>query len=296
MAAGSPRELALRACADEYESAEIYGALSRAPLLGPRIRMALERAAEDERRHYEFWRGIVGECRPGPAALKAALYGLALYLFGATFVLKLLESKEVDAIGAYSAIADLDPSLADLARKIEEDERRHEAEFLSSIDEGRVKYIGFITLGISDALVELTGIYTGSLGAFGSSLSAGLTGLLAGVAASISMGVAAYAQARQEGRQGPLLPAFFTFAAYLAVVLLLAAPYFLLGSLLVAFVTMLAISFAVVAYLAAYSSVLHGRKFLAEFVENVLLILGVSLLLYVLGDVLGRALGIGRLG
>ena|GEM_PF-3678131 len=41
-----------------------------------------------------------------------------------------------------------------------------------SVSESRVKYFGSIALRISDALVELMGIYAGSLGAFASTLVA----------------------------------------------------------------------------------------------------------------------------
>jgi VIT1/CCC1 family predicted Fe2+/Mn2+ transporter len=61
-----------------------------------------------------------------------------------------------------------------------------------------VRYLGSITLGISDSLIELTGIYAGSLGVFSNNLVAGLTGLIAGLSASISMAIASYIRVRNQ--------------------------------------------------------------------------------------------------
>jgi VIT1/CCC1 family predicted Fe2+/Mn2+ transporter len=61
-----------------------------------------------------------------------------------------------------------------------------------------VGYLGSITLGISDSLVELTGIYAGSLDVFPNNLVTGLTGLIAGLSASISTATASYIRVRNQ--------------------------------------------------------------------------------------------------
>ncbi|MEM4788446.1 MAG: VIT1/CCC1 family protein [Ignisphaera sp.] len=279
-------------CKDEHFSHHVYKFLAKSPLVSEKLKIVLEKAAEDEFKHYSFWKNIVGECASRISMFKVLLFTAIFYLFGLTVTLKFIESKEYNATELYKNIIENEPGLKDEVDKIIRDEERHEKEFASNIDEGRVKYIGSITLGISDALVELTGIYTGSLGAFENTLSAGLTGLLAGIAASISMGIASYAQAKHEGRLNPKMSAFYTAIAYLIVVLVLALPYFLIGSLAIAFVVMLTLAIAVVAYITFYASVLHDRKYLREFTETTLLIFGVSILLYVLGSVLGTILGV----
>jgi VIT1/CCC1 family predicted Fe2+/Mn2+ transporter len=279
-------------CRDEYFSYYLYKFLARKSLVSKSLREALEKAAEDEYKHYLFWRGIVGECSSKLLMLKALFYVVMFYLFGLTVLLKHLESKEGDATKIYKEVAGLRPDIKDVVEGITIDEERHESVFLASIDESRVRYIGSITLGISDALVELTGIYTGSLGAFENTLSAGLAGFLAGVAASISMGIASYAQAKNEGRTRPELVAFYTFLAYIAVALLLALPYFVISSLLVAFIVMLILAVAIMAYMTFYVAVLQSRSYLREFAEITLLIFGVSILLYIIGSTMGNVLGV----
>jgi VIT1/CCC1 family predicted Fe2+/Mn2+ transporter len=279
-------------CRDEYFSHYLYKSLAKKLFISSSMRSALEKAAEDEYRHYLFWKGVAGECSSTLLKLKALFYTALFYLFGLTVLLKYLESKEKVATEVYRELTKKRPDIEDVIERIAIDEERHERAFLLGLDEGRVRYIGSITLGISDALVELTGIYTGSLGAFESTLSAGLAGFLAGIAASISMGIASYAQAKNEGRARPGLAALYTFLAYIAVALLLALPYFIISSLLAAFIVMLILAVTVVAYMAFYVAVLQNRSYLREFIEATLLIFGVSILLYTIGSVLGNVLGV----
>ena len=287
-----PKIVFYRACVDEFEAHHLYRSLANTPMLNQRFKEVLKRAADDEFNHYSFWKEVVGDCRSSLSMAKVALYKLLLLIFGITIVLKIIESMEVNASKLYRDIANIEPGLRDRIARIIEDEERHEREFISSIDEGRVRYLGSITLGISDALIELTGIYTGSLGAFENTLSAGLTGLLAGIAASISMGVASYSQAKHEAIKNPRISALYTSIAYIVVVVLLALPYFILNSITIAFIVMIALAMAVVAYMTFYTAILHNKNFLREFIESAALILGVSLLLYILGSILGRVIGI----
>ena len=241
-------------------------------------------------------RELVGECGSTWLKVRAYLYTALYMLFGLTFTMKLVESMEGSAEVAYRELARSRPDLAGELEALAADEVKHEAELVEGIEEGRVRYLSSIALGVSDALVELTGVYTGSLGAFASTVSAGIAGLLAGVAASVSMAVAAYAQAKHERGRNPALSAAYTGAAYSAVTVLLALPYFTLGSMVAAYVAMLAVAIAAAAYMASYSAVLGGRGFLRELAETAGLILGVSLALYLLGSTLGRLLGVEVLG
>jgi VIT1/CCC1 family predicted Fe2+/Mn2+ transporter len=279
-------------CINEYFSYHLYRSLAGKPFVGKNLRETLLKASEDEYRHYLFWRSIVGECSSSISMFKMFIYTVMFYLFGLTALLKILEAKERSAKAIYKEIAKLKHELKEEVEKMILDEEKHEKEFLLSIDEGRVRYIGAITLGISDALIELTGIYTGSLGAFENTLSAGLTGLLAGIAASISMGVASYTQAKNEGRANPGLAAIYTLIAYISVALLLATPYFIINNLIKAFIAMVVIALAIVSYLTFYVAILHNRSYIKEFGETAIMIFGVSILLYILGSTLGKILGI----
>lgn len=279
-------------CRDEFESFNIYKYLSKAPFIPEKTREVLRRASRDEYSHYLFWRKISGECSSRFLSLKAFLYLVLLYLFGLTIVLKMLESKEKHASRSYGEIASTRLDITSEIQRIIDEENRHEEEFISSIREDRIKYIGSITLGISDALVELTGVYTGALGAFYSTISAGLMGLLTGIAASISMGIAAYNQARHEPGKSPVLSALYTMTAYIAVSILLAIPYFVIQSIYTAFITMIIVALLVIAYLNVYISILQGKPYAREFALSTILLLGVSLLLFYIGSLARGFLGL----
>ena len=279
-------------CRDEFKAYHLYRALSRSRLIGKRFRDTLAKVANDEWKHFSFWNSLVGGCSFSISRLEIYMYSFILILFGITFILRFIESMERKAIDVYRKALELRPDLASEIKAIEEDEERHEKEFLENIDEDRVRYLSSIALGVSDALVELTGIYTGSLGAFANTLSAGLTGLLAGIAASISMAVAAYTQAKHEKFKSPGVSAMYTGIAYIVVTFLLALPYFVLNTMIIAFTIMIIIALSITAYMSIYSAVLSNRKFSREFIETATLILGVSLLLYTLGKVLGNIIGI----
>lgn len=284
------KSLMLRMCIDELESYHIYRVLAKMPFVGENMRSVLIRASEDEYRHYVFWRRFAGDCRPRLLTLKLLVYTFLFYIYGLTVLTKFIESKEGFAVDSYRKIGEEHPDLRNELAKIIEDEERHETEFANSIDEARVRYIGFITLGLSDALIELTGIYTGSLGAFENTISAGLTGLLAGISASISMAVAAYSQAKQERRERPGSSALYTFIAYITASILLALPYFLAPSIHTAFAAMMVVAIAIVAYMTFYVAVLQKTSYLREFTLNTVLIFGVSILLYILGSALAKTL------
>ena len=276
-------------CREEFKAYVVYSVLSKSPFIPRRYRDFLVTASRDEHRHYEFWRSIVGECAGGFSKLKVFVYAAILLFFGLTVVFKLLESGESRAKLDYTLVKNVDPLMVE---RVIADEEVHEKFFIQSIDESRIKYLGSITLGITDAIVELTGIYTGSLGAFSNNTMAGLIGLIAGLSASISMGVASYTQAKQVGILKPLTASFYTAISYMIVAALLALPYFIVASMLHAFVAMILVAVGVIAYMSFYASVLQGRKYHRELLENTTLVLGVSVLLYMIGSAIRSLLEI----
>lgn len=273
-------------CRSEYTAHRVYLYVGRYLVRG-RLRDALLRASGDEFRHYNFWRGVGGDCRGLTTSVKVAAFLLFSVLFGITALVKALERAEGDTSRLYSELSEGDPELSQTLKAMAEDEDRHESEFAESIDEARVRYLSSITLGVSDAIIELTGIYTGALGILESTRTAGTIGLLAGVSASASMAVASYAQAKHEARRRPHMAAVFTGMSYLAVVSLLALPYFLTESLPAAFALMVVNAVLVIAYISVYGAILLSKSYLREFLSNVTLLLGISIALYALGRALG---------
>ncbi|MBU6500223.1 MAG: rubrerythrin family protein [Patescibacteria group bacterium] len=253
-------------------------------------REALEKLSTQEKSHYEFWRTLLPqETAIKPSAL--AVYGIPLLhkIFGVTFTTKLLESHEKNAVANYEKmLAKVPDSHKKRLELIIEDERFHERTLISKLKEKRVAYIGFVALGLSDAIVEITGVHAGFLGVTGSTLIAGISGVIVGFAAAISMGAAAYLQAKQDTEKSAALSAFVTGISYMISVICLALPYFLIHTMLIAFITSTLIGILLLAAFTFYGAVVFDRKFSRELAESVSLMLGTAIATYILGTFVGN--------
>ena len=90
-------------------------------------------------------------------------------------------------------------------------------------------YYGSIVLGISDALIEMTGVLAGLTFALKDLKLIALSGLVTGIAASLSMGASEFLSKRAESRNSlPIKEAFYTSMSYLFVVTILISPYLLI--------------------------------------------------------------------
>jgi len=285
-------KLARKFCVEEYKDYLVYSYLASRER-DPRVREVLEGLARQELDHYRFWRDLVGECEARVSPLYLKLVGAMRRLLGATFTLRWLERHEEEVIAEYRRFLDhLEGPARERLKEIIREEEEHEEKLLSSIDERIVKYIGFIALGLADAIVEITGVHAGVLGAAQSTLYAGVTGLIVGFSAAISMASAAYLQAKQEAGRNPVSSALATGAAYIAAVVLLAIPYFVTHSMLIAFTASVLVGVALIAFFTYYSSVIGGRPFLREFLESTGLMLGTAFGSYLFGEALGSYFGI----
>ncbi len=119
-------------------------------------REVLERIADEELSHYRLWSDYTGKTAK-PYPFKVLVYYLLARVFGLTFAIKLMEKGEKGATLNYKEIEGAYPE----AERISGEEERHEKELLSMLDEEYLKYVSSMVLGLSDALVELTGALAG---------------------------------------------------------------------------------------------------------------------------------------
>ncbi len=283
-------------CSDELFDHLVYRELALIER-DQRLRTILERFAEQERRHYEFWRSLAGSCGD-ISLLKVKLYILARRFLGLTFTLKFLERHESKVIEEYKAYLErLEGREREELERIIVDEVEHEKSFLSSLAEmeGIVRYLGFIALGLADSIVEITGVHAGFLGATATTLAAGVAGLIVGLSAAIAMAGAAYLQAKHGGvgeRFRPDISAIATGASYFLAVVLLAIPYFITESMILAFTASLILAIALTVMFTAYSSVINDRDVRGEVVENILILFGVTVASYIFGTFIGEITGL----
>ncbi len=256
-------------------------------------RRILEEIAADEERHEAVLAELTG------AVVSAIRWRVLMHLvlarlFGLTFAVKRMEQVESRAASQYRELG-----LYELA----EEEDAHEARLVGMLREDRLKYIGSVVLGMSDALVELTGALAGLTFAFRDLRLIALAGLVTGIAAAFSMGASAFLSSRTEKKlESHFRAGFFTWLSYLLTVLVLVTPYLLLApDSPVRFgqpphVQALALTFTlgliIVALFNFYISVVEEVSFKRRFAEMTGILAAVSLISYLIGLWLRLWLGV----
>ena len=284
---------------DEYADHQLYKELA-AREKDSGNKEALIKLAEHEYDHYLFWRKFVPDYQPVLNPFFLAGFRFMRRFCGLTFTVKFLERHEHATIQEYRGVlAGLSGEDKARLEKIIADESEHEKFFVGQIQESVIKYIGFVALGLADAIVEITGVHAGFLGVTNSTLFAGVSGLIVGISASISMGSAAYLQAKQDpspkgafGHRSAWKSAVITGVSYILSVILLAIPYFLTHNMSYAVMFSILVGITLIAFLTFYSAVVFDRRFLREFLETVGLMLATAAITFVLGVFLGKAFGL----
>lgn len=285
-------KLAAESAQDEYADRSVYLALSHREK-NPDFKKALEDIASGEQSHYEFWKTYAPEVKVSAKRLRMYVIVLIRVILGLTFTLKLMERHEGKLHERYRRIAESIPP-TDKARfqAMMESEEGQEGLLIGEIQENRVKYMSFIVLGLADAVVEISGIHAGSLGIYGRTELAGLAGVIAGMAASIAMGTAAYAQAKQGFQGSAKWSAVYTGVSYMITAVFLALPYFLTANMAGALGTSLVVGVILVATMTFYDTVVSARPFKRQFAEIAGIIMAASLVLFIAGTLVGQYLGV----
>ncbi len=183
----------------------------------------LQQIADDELKHYEGWKKYSGQ-DVRPDWFKMWFYYLVSRILGFTFGIKLMERGEEAAQKNYAAVAATIPEAA----RFQHEEDIHEQQLIGMLDEERLQYAGSVVLGLNDALVELTGALAGLTLALQNGKLIALSGLITGIAASMSMAASEYLSTRsEETSKHPVRAAIYTGIAYIVTVTLLVLPYLL---------------------------------------------------------------------
>ncbi len=282
------RAVLIRAQHNELTEHHVYKRLAQREK-NPENRRVLERIADDERRHYEFW-GTYTQAAPEPSTFTVWKYVLIARLFGLTFAVRLMERGEEEAQTSYGRLEDRIPE----SKQIAAEESEHEDELTKMIDEERLRYAGSVVLGLSDALVELTGALAGLTLALQQGRLIAATGLVTGIAASLSMAASEYLSTRAEpdGSKSPVKSSLYTGVAYLITVLFLIWPFLVLGNPLVALPVTLACALVVILAFTYYISVAKDLPFGSRFGEMAGLSLAVAAVSFGIGYLVRILLGV----
>ncbi|NLG29390.1 MAG: rubrerythrin family protein [Chloroflexi bacterium] len=248
----------------------------------------LARIGADELRHYHYWKHYSGRDQ-APDTAKANWYVFLARVLGLTFALKLMERGESAAEIAYERLSEIIPG----ARDISHEEDAHEHELIGMLDEDMLKYVGSVVLGLNDALVELTGALAGFTLALANVRLIGTTGLITGLAASMSMAASEYISTKSEGgSRNAGRAALYTGLAYVFTVIWLIFPYFVTSNYFVALAWTLFNALLVILFFTFYVSVAQDMPFRRRFLETVGISFGVAVLSFGIGFVVRQVFGI----
>jgi VIT1/CCC1 family predicted Fe2+/Mn2+ transporter len=277
----------LKAQRTEITEYHVYTRIART-LPDENNRQIVEQIGQDEKRHHDIWKGYTGrEVKPNRFLIW--LYTTISRLFGFTFGFKLMELGEEKAQVNYEKIAEALPE----TQSVIDDEKNHEEKLLTMLDEESLLYAGSVVLGLNDALVELTGALAGLTFAFRDVNIIALSGLITGIAASLSMAASEYLSTRsEETEKDPARAAITTGVAYIITVALLILPYLLLNDEIISLAISLAISVLIIAIFNFYISVAKSLPFGRRFLEMAGISLGVAAFSFVIGILIRNWFGI----
>ncbi len=248
----------------------------------------IKKLAEEEKEHYKKLKEItkrdIGENR-----FKVWLYLFILKIFGFTFGLKLMEKGERLAQRSYIGILNNFPEI----KEIVSDEKEHEEDLLRILDEERLRYVGSMVLGLSDALVELTGTLAGLTFSLRNTSLVALSGLITGISASLSMAGSEYLSTKSEGGdKSPIKASIITGLTYILAVFFLVLPYFIFKNYFISFIFTLIFAIFLVIFFTFYVSVAQEIEFKKRFLEMLFIIISVSFITFIIGILVKKLLGI----
>lgn len=256
---------------------------------GKENKETLLRLAREEKAHYEIWKGYT-EKEMKPQKGKIFWYTLIARVLGFTFAVKLMESGEENAQSEYALLEQEVPESA----QIRSEEEEHEKALLDMLDEESLRYVGSMVLGLSDALVELTGSLAGFTFALQNTRLIALSGLIVGISATFSMASSEFLAAKSEGRNDAFKSCAYTGMAYLLTVVFLILPYLLFGvdQYIPALICMLVIIVLIIAGFTFYTSVAQDQPFGSRFLEMAGISIGVAVISFVVGILAKLFLGV----
>ncbi len=281
-------ERVLKAQKDEETGAAMYAFMAKREK-NPENKRVLLQMAQEEKGHAAVWKSITSKDVRPPAGKLLFMKALTV-LLGFTFVVKTMQKQERFAESDYEELLKILPQAAAMLA----DERRHEKDLYSMLDEERLHYVGSMVLGLNDALVELTGAIAGVTFALANTRLVAMTGIITGISATLSMAASNYLAERAQGSRDALKSSAYTGAAYLITVALLVLPYLLFPSQLyiAAFAVMIFTVLLIILLFNYYISVAKEEPFLRRFGEMAVISLSVAAISFIIGYFAKQILGI----
>lgn len=227
---------------------------------------------------------------PEPNMRRVHRYVRTSRLMGFTFAVKLMDKRKRTLRSDSKQLADQFPQIANM----QEIEEKRDQKLFDMLDEKRLSYVGAMILGMNDAIVEITGTLAGLTLAMQNTRLIALSGLITGIAATLSMAASEFLAVKSDGRDDAKRSALYTGVAYLITVVLLIAPYVILDDsmYLLAMGVMLVMVVVILAAFNYYTSIAQDIPFGKRFGQMIAISFGVAALSFVLGLFVKTVLGV----
>ncbi|MDD4353271.1 MAG: VIT1/CCC1 transporter family protein [Candidatus Nanoarchaeia archaeon] len=247
--------------------------------------------SKDELEHYDTFKKY-SKIEVKPFRFKIFFYIMLAKILGLTFSLKLMEKGEAKAQINYEKIIQ---SLQE-SKKIMGDEQKHESELINMISEEKLNYAGSIVLGLNDALVEITSTIAGITFTMQNSKLIATTGLIMGIAASLSMAASEYLSTKtgeeKKSKKNPITALLYTGISYILAVILIVLPYFIFSNVYIALAVMLLTALTIIFLFTFYISVAKDVSFKKRFLEMAGVSMGIAIFTFLIGIVVRTVFGI----
>jgi vacuolar iron transporter family protein len=267
---------------EEITVVEIYRRIASA-IDDTHNRDVLRGIAGEELEHYNFWKQYTAT-DISPDRIRVLVSSLLLRVLGFTFTLKFLASRHARDVN--KAVIDAIPDAESILQKDEAHIKQIMA-LTDLLDEERLHYVSSIVLGLNDAIVEFTGMLAGLTFALQDNGLITITGIVAGISASLSMAATEYlSQRSEEGHDKKLKPpkaALYTGITYMITVALLILPFIVIKSPYIALPFTLATALIIIFGFTFYLSVAKSLNFRKRFAEMAIISMGIALLSFILG-------------
>ena len=281
------RKIILKAQQSEMNEHHVYYHLAKR-VEDKHNRDIILRIAKEEMEHYKYWKKITKK-ELKPSHFMVYWYVFLSIIFGLSFALKLMEKKESFSQKNYNKLLPYYPKV----KEMQDNEHIHEKHILSLLNEERIAYASALVLGLNDALVELTGALAGLTLALQNSRLVALSGLIVGVAASLSMASSGYLSAKEEGdEKNPFKSALYTGIAYIVTVGVLVLPYFIFDNIYVSLAVMLGLALLIILGYTFYITTAKSLKFWRRFLEMATISITVAIVSFAVGYLLRMFFGI----
>lgn len=221
---------------------------------------------------------------------KVKRYARMARVFGFTFAAKLMDRRKIKFVNHSKKLLSEMPEV----EKMQADEQKRDDELFALLNEKRLSYVGAMILGMNDAIVEITGTLAGLTLAMQNTRLIALSGLITGVAATLSMAASEYLAERSDGKGDAAKSGLMTGGAYFITVVILLLPYLILDDkmYLLAMGIMLVLVVLILAGFNFYTSVARDVSFGKNFGQMCAISLGVAALSFVLGYAVRTFLGV----